>query len=412
MRYFFAASVYYYDLGFDEAWYIYFARNFSEKLFPFYTANERIAVIDTISMLPYYIISLVNFKAGFTDVWHFKLLSVLLSVFTLIVMYRITGRIYGKATALLFIFLLVIQPGFGFIASSFFGEFLQAAFLFGGLYYWQKEPSVKNHLVISSLFFTAAIHTKFQLVIIISAVLLILGFFSKESGSYRLLVYTLLFTALVSFIRTVPVLISSPQNIRNLAVITDLLAAKSTTVSPALVLERLQLFNRFFPLPVLAAVLGLFAFRMKTAAEKFLFYFSIITALWWIFLYPLSTYRNPFMAVIVLCFMAALLLVELFERYSSKYPAKKIKLKYAAGLCIAFLMLWGFSSNLIYSRIGYNDGVQFDLDGFNSRLFEPVKHDNSQKDFHAELKKTVSPLDTLYNGSFVTRFYLQNTVFT
>lgn len=408
----FAASVYYYDLGFDEAWYITFARNFSEKLFPYYTANERLAVIDTISMLPYYLLSLVNFKFGFTEVWQFKLLSVLVSFFTLIVLYRFACKIYSSAAGIIFIFLLVIQPGFGFIASSYFGEFLQAAFLFLGLYYWQKDHAVKKNIITASLFFAAAIHTKFQLVIIISAVLIILGLSSKESKPFRLLVYTLLFTALVSFIRTIPVLISSPQNLRSLALITDLLAAKSTTVSPSVILERLQLFNRFFPLPVLAAVLGLFAFRMKTAAEKFLFFFTAVTALWWIFLYPLSTYRNPFMAIIVICFMAALMLTELYERYSSKYPAKKINLKYAAGLSIALLMLWGFSANLIYSRIGYNDGVQFDLDGFNSRLFEPVKHDNSQKDFHAELKKTVSPLDTLYNGSFVTRFYLPNTVFT
>ncbi len=410
----FSAAIYYYDLGFDEAWYITFARNFSLKAMPFYTANERIAVIDTISMLPYYLVSLINFKLGLLEVWHFKLFSVLFSSITLVVLYRAINKLYGYAASVLFIFFLIVQPGFGFIASSYFGEFLQVAFIFYGLYFWLKDKdSVSNRtIIITSLFFTAAIHTKFQLVIIIAAVLIIMGFTDKQAKPIKLLIYTLIFTATVSLFRTIPVLIVSPASIRSLAIITDLLAAKSTTVSAALVLERLQLFNRFFPLVALIVVSGLFCFQMKNTFERFILFFTLVTSFWWIFIYPLSTYRNPFMAIITICLMAAIMLSRLYESFIQKNPARVLLMRYVSAFGIILFMLYGFSANLIYARIGYNDGVQFDLDGFASRLFTPIVHDNTQKDFHRELNRIITPADTLYNGSFVTRFYTPNTIFT
>jgi hypothetical protein len=410
----FSAAVYYYDLGFDEAWYITFARNFSIKAIPFYTANERIAVIDTISMLPYYLLSIINFKFGLLEVWHFKTLSVLLSVFTLIVLFRVSNILYGKAAAVLFLFFLIIQPGFGFIASSYFGEFLQAAFMFYGLYYWLKGKDITSSkpLLMTSLMFSIAIHTKFQLVIILATVLIIMAFTDKDKQSLKLLVYTIMFTVLLSLIRTIPVLLTAPASVRSLALITDLLAAKQTTVSASLILERLQLFNRFFPLAALVIVSGLFSLQMKNAFERFILFFTIITAFWWIFIYPLSTYRNPFMAVITICLMASIMISRLYDSFYQKNPARLILLRYVSGISIILLMLYGFSANLVYARIGYNDGVQFDLDGFRSRLFSPVIHDNTQKDFHSELRKVITTADTLYNGSFVTRFYVPNTIFT
>ncbi len=410
----FSAAIYYYDLGFDEAWYITFARNFSLKAMPFYTANERIAVIDTISMLPYYLLSLINFKLGLPEVWHFKLFSVLFSSVTLIVLYRVTGKLYGYMASVLFIFLLIAQPGFGFIASSYFGEFLQSAFMFYGLYYWLKDKnnvSTKT-IIITSLFFAAAIHTKFQLVIIIAVVLVIMSLTDKQTKPIKLLIYTLIFTVVLSLLRTVPVLLVSPASLKSLAIITDLLAAKSTNISAVLVLEKLQLFNRFFPLMALIVVSGLFCFTMKNAFERFILFFTLVTSFWWIFLYPLSTYRNPFMAIITLCLMAAIMLSRLYESFIQKNPTHILLARYVSAFGIILLMLYGFSANLIYARIGYNDGVQFDLDGYASRLFSPIVHDNTQKDFHRELSGIITPADTLYNGSFVTRFYVPNTIFT
>src|SRR5207344_1935004 len=117
--------------------------------------------------------------------------------------------------------------------------------------------------------------------------------------------------------RTIPVLLTAPASIRSLALITDLLAAKSTTVSASLVLERLQLFNRFFPLAALVVVSGLFSLHMKNAFERFILFFTLVTSFWWIFIYPLSTYRNPFMAIITVCLMAAIMLARLYDSFYS-----------------------------------------------------------------------------------------------
>jgi hypothetical protein len=75
------------------------------------------------------------------------------------------------------------------------------------------------------------------------------------------------------------------------------------------------------------------------------------------------------------------------------------------------LFLWGCSANIIYAIIGYNDGVQFDLDGTKSRLYERISHDNTQKDFYSQIKSTLKETDTFYVFSagqsiFMTEFYL------
>jgi hypothetical protein len=73
-------------------------------------------------------------------------------------------------------------------------------------------------------------------------------------------------------------------------------------------------------------------------------------------------------------------------------------------------MMYGFSANLIYAYIGYNDGVQFDLDGYRSRLFTNIEYNSTQKEFYENIQTRLRPLDTLYNGSFVSQFYLGNPV--
>jgi hypothetical protein len=73
-------------------------------------------------------------------------------------------------------------------------------------------------------------------------------------------------------------------------------------------------------------------------------------------------------------------------------------------------MLYGFSSNIIYAYIGYNNGVQFDLYGYHYGLFSKVEYDNSRKEFYSELKTFVRPGDTLYKGSFITNCYTENPV--
>ncbi|MBZ0201817.1 MAG: hypothetical protein K8I03_02240 [Ignavibacteria bacterium] len=407
-----AAAVISYDVGTDEAWYICVGENFTKTLIPYLTSNGKIFIIDNISMLPYYTACFINFGFGFTEIWHFKLIAALLSLGTLFVLYKVSSKQYGKDAAVIFFFFLVIQPGFGFVASSFFGELLQSAFVFYGLFLWLKSPVTPGtrRIVLVSLLFTLAIHTKFQLMFIIPLVLLVMHFTDRETNSLRLLLYTLLFSVLLLIARSVPVAFKDISVLRYLVVI-NLFTEQSVNSSLTTVFDKLQLLNRFFPASLFVLISFGFSFYcMKTAFDRFIFSFSTVTILWWVFMYPFSPYRVPFMGFIMLALMAAVMLRKAYITYVHDFPNHKVILKYAVAFSLLFLMLYGFSANFVYALAGYNDGVQFDLDGFKSRQFTGAGHNGSQKEFYEDLKKVVPPVDTLYNGSSTTMLYTENPV--
>lgn len=405
----FYIAITHYDLGFDEAWYIYYSKNFAATGMMFSDDNGKIVIVDTITMLPYCLLSLINFYTGLTSVVDFKILSSALSIITLVILFVITEKFYNRKIAIISLFVLIAQPGFGFMASSYFGEIAQASFLFGGLYYWLKDDSPPDgkKMFLISLLFAFAIHTKFQLLFILVISLIILHFTDKNTRAAKVLLYTLLFTAIIIVIRTIPSLVHDPKLLRHQLIITDLIASGPNTLGPAFVFDKMQLYNRFFQLPVLLVTLGIFYFYMKTVFERFLFLFVSVTALWWIFLYPYATYRTPFMALIPLSIIIAILITKLFEKSDGK---KSMVAKYIPAAAVIIFMMYGFSANIIYAYIGYNDGVQFDLYGYKNRLFSKVEYDNSQKEFYGELKTLVRTGDTLYRGSFVSNCYVENPV--
>lgn len=410
----FPLAVAHYDLGYDEAVYLEYAKNFAHTSVAYITLNEKIILIDTIAMLPHYLASIPNFLFGFTDLWSFKLTSSILSILTLAALLNISKKHYGKASAILFIFFLVIQPGFGFMATSYFGELIQAAFLLFGFsicFGDDKNLLSQKKLIVSSLFISLAIHTKFQLAVIVTFTMISLYFSFRQKGILRLLVYTILFSALLSFIRTIPVLIYDYSLLRRMILITDIFSGPAYAPYN-IILEKFQLFNRFFPLPLFLIICAVFYFSTKSLFERALFYFSVITAAWWIFLYPLTTYRNPFMGIIPVCLMAAILIIKAYDYSINKFTESKYAVKLISAICLIFLLISGCSANLIYAYIGYNDGVQFDLDGFRNRLFSPPVQNTAQHDFYEGVKKRVNPADTVYNGTWVAQYYLPNPVCT
>lgn len=403
-----------FDLGYDEAWYIHWSKNFSETGIAYYTTDDKISIIDTITMLPYYLFSPVLFRIGLSEVWQFKLFNSILSVIALLSMFVFLKRTSGKTIAVFSIFYLIMQPGFGFISSSYFGELFQVIFFFAGLYYWliNEDRAIDKRLLLSGFLFSLAIHTKFQLLIILILVFIIFNFLQKNSRSYKILLYTILFTSVIGLLRILPVLLTEPKNIRYLLIM-DWVTGNSISQSLSFVaFEKIQLFNRFFPISLFCIIIAASIIYLKKPFEKFLTIFSLTSVLWWIFLFPYTTYRHPFIGILTLCILAATLSVSLYNRLIETKKLSLYTLKYLTVFSVLTLMLYGFSANLIYAYIGYNDGVQFDLDGFKNRLFAPIQRDNSQKDFYLQLKQLISDKDTLYNGSFVTRFYLNNPVYS
>ena len=410
----FPLAVSHYDLGYDEAVYLEYAKYFAKTAVVYINLNEKIILVDTIAMLPYYVASVPLFWLNLTALWYFKAISVLLSLISLFFLFRISGKLYGSAAAVLFIFFLGVQPGFGFIASSYFGELLQAAFLLYGFYFAFSDPgntASNKKLILASLLISLAVHTKFQLAFIITFTLLALYIQSRQKGVLKLLGYTILFSALISFIRTIPVLIFDYTLLRRMILITDIFAGPAYA-SWLVILDKFQLFNRFFPLPLFIIISAAFYYYSRNLFERALFFFSVVTALWWIFLYPLTTYRNPFMGIITICLMAAVLAVRAYNELKMKSPAYMKAAKVFSVSAVILLMAYGFSANIIYAYIGYNDGVQFDLDGFRNRLFASPVYDTSQKDFYSGINNFITPADTVYNGTWVAQYYLANPVCT
>lgn len=410
----FPLAVSHYDLGYDEAVYLEYAKYFAKTAVVYINLNEKIILVDTIAMLPYYVASLPLFWLNLTDLWYFKAISTLLSLAALIFLFRISKKLYGSLAAVLFIFFLGVQPGFGFIASSYFGELLQAAFLLYGFYFaFSDAKSIESgkKLITSALLISLAVHTKFQLAFIITFTLLALYIQSRQKGVLKLLGYTILFSALLSFVRTIPVLVFDYTLLRRMILITDIFAGPAYA-SWMVILDKFQLFNRFFPLPLFIIISAAFYYYSRNLFERALFFFSVVTVFWWIFLYPLTTYRNPFMGIITICLMAAVLAVRVYNDLVIKFPGYRRAVKIFSVSSVLLLMAYGFSANLIYAYVGYNDGVQFDLDGFKNRLFTSPVHDTSQKDFYKGLNNYISPGDTVYNGTWVAQYYLNNPVCT
>ena len=409
-----------YDLGINEAAYIIYAKTFSKYLFPFITMNGsmfggQITLIDNFSMLPFYLLSYVQFHLNLTEIWHFKLLAVLLSSISLVSFFYIFNKWYDLKFSIVFLFLMIIQPGFGFVASSYFGEIVQSAFFFLAIYIWFHEDKdlSTNHIVCVSLLFTLAAHTKMQILPALLISLLIFHFVDKTKMSLKIMGLVILFFPLVFLIRSYPAIIydrSMPLKIIKFWFLT----LSSYTNDIVTKIERTQLTNRFFSLLFTFSILSLSTLIVKKTFEKFILTFTILYTIWYIFLFPFTTYTHLFMAIIPLVFLSSLVFTVLYKEYSSKMEKTS---RIIITFLIILIALWGFSTNIIYALVGYNDGVQFDLDGYKSRLFREIKYDDSQKKFYKTLQNYISVNDSIYIGQGglalpTSQFYLpDNPIF-
>lgn len=408
-----------YDLGTDEAIYPLYAKHFWTSGFAFSIHNTRIYIVDNFTMLPVYIASVFNFIFGLTAVWHFKLLISILSLISIYIISRISLKLYKSAAAVLFIFFLIVQPGFGFVASSFFGEIVQGAFFFPAVYLWLKDDShlhTKKILLIS-LLFALSIQTKFQVIQVIVLSLLIFHFIDNKRRALTILLFTIAIVFALAVIRLVPALLHDKHSIVPYMRFWADQLGRYTTADYLFYIDRAHFFNRFLPVIFLPFLLiGIFIWT-KSPIEKFLSLFTLLFFLWWILYFKLSNYRVVFIGIIPLCFLLSAFANDYFSRALEAGKKSRRSLVYMSSAFVIVLMLYGFSQNLIYAAVGNNDAVQFDLDETKSRLFTPVKWDNSQKEFYKEAEAMLQNADSIYIPSggmacFVPQFYLgENRIF-
>ena len=293
-----------YDLGFDEAWYLDYALNFIKTGFPFYIINEELAWISIADMLPNYILFLFYSFISSITLEGVKFISSILSIAGITLIFYSIYKSNSRIVPILTIIFIVLQPGFGFVASSFFGEIIAIGFLFIGIYLLFN----KNKLIWASLFFSLSIQTKLQLLIIIIATFLICILIWQDKKIIKALFLTILFLGAISLIRIIPVLFYEPTLVFNIIEQYYHLSSYHNNGFSIITLERLQLYNRLFPISILIIISFLSFPALKTKFEKFIYVFAILMNVYWIFFFSFITYRHLFMGVIPLCYLTALFL--------------------------------------------------------------------------------------------------------
>lgn len=408
-----------YDLGIDESFYIICSKNFYSKFSSFVTYNDSFNLLDYFSLLPLYLAAMLNYLTGLTELWHFKLLSGVLSLISIIIIYVILHKAYNKNVAVIFLLLLTIQPGFGYVSFSFFGEIVQAALFFGALYYWlqDKKPVDIKKILIVSILFSLSIHAKFQLLYAIIPATLIFTFIDKSKKPISILFFTIAFIAIIMLVRMIPSIINHKIDLHDFISYWFLRANSNSDIMRD-VFNRMHLFNNFFSLPLLLIFLGIFVLFMKTEFDKYLLIFTCLNIFWWIFLWKTSPYRIFFIVIIPSILIISICIYNIYDSFKSKINTGFKSLKLVIFIVTVSILFYGIYTNISYALIGYSDGVQFDLDGTKYISFNSLKHDITQKDFYSEVEKIVSPNDSIYISSVisqaltVTQFYLpQNHVY-
>lgn len=408
-----------YDLGVDEASYPLYAKHFWDSGFAYVMLNGKMWIIDNYAMLPMYIASVFNFVFNLTDVWHFKFLASLLSLIAIYVVSKISRNLYNSKTAVLFIFFLVIQPGFGFVASSFIGEIVQASFFFTAVYIWLKDdnPADIKKLFLVSLLFAVSIQTKLQIMQSLIVTLFIFHFVNSKKKPLAVLALTITMTLALAILRFIPALIQDKNSVVLLLRFWATIFSGYGTSDLLFYIDRAHFFDRFLPVIFFPFLFAGFFIWSKTAVEKFLTVFTLLFFLWWIMYFKLTNYRIVFIGIIPLCFLLAAFTYDYYHKILEIGKKSRKSLVYISSACCFVLMVYGFSQNLIYAVIGNNDAAQFDLDETTSRLFKPIKIDNSQKVFYNEAKTMLLNVDSIYIPSggqacFVPQFYLgENRIF-
>lgn len=413
-----------YDLGIDEAGQVVWAKNFAAYGFPIITWNQQNSAfyffpIDNVQMLPMYLLSFPFIKLGLTEVWTMKLIGSIASIISLIVIYFVVNKQYSFKLFTFFLFLLVIQPGYGFTTANFFSETMQSALLLLTIYIWLKDSCLmdRKRIILISLLFAFVMHTKLQPALIIAVSLFIFHFINREKKSLHILVYTLIFYAAIGIIRFIPAILYDGSFLyKQVRMYIFLTGLNDSTFSPDFYIYKLRLFDRFLSILIVSLVFVFYYFYKKNNFEKFLYIYSFLMALWWIFSFPYVTYRHLMMFIIPFILLLCIFMKNLYEEHIVGFKGKILFLRLIIIAFIVLLMFNGFLTNIIYALKGNNDAVQFDLDGSKSvyldsgglRFSLHTENDNSQKVFFNEIKKILKPQDTIYNPTFVTNAYLSN----
>lgn len=397
-----------YDLGFDEAWYTKYAKTFSENFIPHTTFNEQISYVDMISMIPYYITYSGYKLIKEISLMDIKIMGASLSLIGLVLLGYSTYSVNRNIKLLfLFLFFIVIQPGFGFVSTSFFGEILGIGLIFMGF-----KNLINDGKRFWGIFLIAlAINTKFQLFPLVIFTFIIFGYLYRDKALIYHTCFLLIFMFVIFVVRFSPIWLFNRDIIPYYFKFAfSYYLGYHQAMDFWLITDKLQLYNKFFPLIIIILTTIWGTQHLRNKFDVSIFIFGFVATIYLIFLNNVSTYRLFIFSIIPVLYISTLLIYQFYkEQYRSSFTKFQ---KFIVVILVFISFLYGITTNYKYARIGYNDGVQFDLDGFKGRLFTPIEHDSSQKLFYESLKNIISDDDIIFTPSpYLTNFYLSNKVY-
>ncbi len=392
-----------FDLGYDEVWYIYYAKRFFLSVSNLFK-GEVYNSFPTRTMLPHNLASLILYGFHLHEVWHFKLMNSVLTLVSMAGMYAVVRKAADKQTAGYFVLISIFWSTFLFVASSYFGVLIAVCLIFLGVRNYYKKGISWNALK-AAIFFSLAMHTKIQLVPLLLFSILLLYAIERKKEHFFLFIYTIISYLLLVFIRNIPNMFITSGNILKSYVKlgSSFIYSRSGTYN----FDHIQLFDNIIPIVVFLCISLLFIRKRRTGFDLFIYLISTVNCIWWMVFYNMATFRHLFLGLIPFAYITAKTISELNTEFAQKREGKGFLQSPLVLIGVLFLLINAGYMNLTGAYIGYNDGVQFQYSGAKSRLFKSVVTDTSQKDFYNYATQVIGIDDVIYNGNpFYTDFYL------
>lgn len=390
----FILSAFFMDVGLDEAFYLNDIQNILKYRFP--TRDDGNIIFKYLMQnFGFNIIAIPMVKLFGFSIIMIRAIIIAYSIGIFVLISKLFQHKEFKISSLL----LLYFPGSIYIFSAVYLEAIAVFYILLALLMIKKyqENEKKGYILLSSLFLSIAILTKFQVFlfsIIIFLVLFILEQknrkFILEWASFTFIIYILLFfsNALFVSIKDTSMMIA--------AIFLGGNTNSAVSFNLETLLNKTIWLNELVFIPILAFVaVKLYGHIMngKTIYLKYIYAGAIILPIYWVVFHGVSTWRNVFVGIVF-----AILLI-------SMYFANKIKIR---NIAILTYLIIGFGTNILFIGSGNVDNVQY----FRSHLLgKVIMRGPVQKDFFEEVNKIIGSnkaIGIIGHQPYLCRLYMNN----
>ena len=386
-----------FDIGQDEAFFLNDIQNIKNHGSIYRDVGDN-SFYYFIPNLPLNIIVRISVPLFGFSVLHIRLIILIFSILLMISLIKL----FDKEIGLILIPLIFLFPGIFYLTSAVHLETTALLFVVLGLIFLKRSEKKENSkdLIISATFVAVAMATKFQLLVWVALILLILMIVDYKKSAIFIFKY---FLTTYSFFLILLIL-----NCLCLGIVDGILLIKSYLIdlggSEAFSFNFSKLINKslfFNELIFIPLIVFIWAKSWRIAKEeydylymKFIYIGAIVIVLHWILFHSVITWRNVFIGVV---FNAVLFAIFLRKNY------RETKLIFISYIIIGIIANYGFVKN------GVLDDVQY----YRAHLLDnmlSLRTKDDQKLFFHDISKIIKSEDIVYAPMqlFIPRLYLNN----